>query len=579
MDNMKNTTNYEFPQLNYSKVKVLLLETVFPAQEDIKTNKKLILPFIESLNSFLKSIKENAKKGFLLYVYGLPSVLPLYHEIITNYMEFKYWIAMKAATYDFKKLPNSHMGLLLYSVDGSIPLNTKDSRIEYLACSYCGKNISDWGGKKHLMNKIGTSISDVWSDFYPRINTKPDPQVEDITLHFIDVTKNTYRVSDNKLNDLALERIQSLSECSENEISIVNLPESLNIYTSSDDIAVSEQVHSLDVSPLQNKVFLGDSIELMKDWIKIYPNGVFDLIFADPPYNLDKDYKKYADSVADTEYIQWCNKWLDLSAQLLKEGGSIFILNIPKWALDHFTQLSSRLQFQNWIVWDSMSTPKGKIMPAHYSLLHFSKGNKYTYNKLEAIEARDACSRASCYNKRKHVSTKTHIDDIWSDIHRIKHVKYKNDHPCHLPQKLMERIVLMFSNEHDLIFDPFSGVGTTAMVSHKNNRNYTTVDISDEYVELSKMNIDQGFVENDKARSRPIKKAGITKKKVELFVQDLTIKEKRRITDVNYLIEKINLQRLVDDEFNIDDILKLYDGDLTKPLKASRIQMLNKKDN
>jgi site-specific DNA-methyltransferase (adenine-specific) len=574
---MKNIKSFDFPQIDYSKTKMVLIETPFQLADEENVKKRLNQLFAIKLENFLQSMKKNAKKGFLLYVYGLPETIPLFHEIIKKYMEFKYWIAMKANIYNDTNLPNSHLGLLLYSIDGSIPLKTKEHRIDYTACSYCEKNISDWGGKKHLMNKKGTSISDVWKDFYPTIKTKPDPQVDDIYLNFIDVNKNVFSLNDNKLNQKALQRIKTLSECKKDEFQCINIPESLEIYEYENIFTKHTRIDSEDIEEINNRVFLGDSIALMKEWKNRYPNGVFDLIFADPPYNLDKDYKNYEDNIIENEYIQWCNEWLDLSADLLKDGGSIFILNIPKWSLEHFTNLSKKLKFQNWIVWDAMSTPKGKIMPAHYSLLHFSKNSNYKYNKLNKIEALDSCNRISCRKKRKDYSIKMEIDDIWSDIHRIKHNKYKNDHPCHLPPKLMERIILMFSNENDLVFDPFSGVGTTAMAAFNNNRYYTTIDISEEYVSLSKENIKRGSIENNYTKSKPIKKPGITKKKVELFIQELTKKEDRRITSVDYLIEKIKWHQLVDNEFEIENIKKLYNGDLKKALKASRIKMLNKK--
>src|SRR5438093_132907 len=118
-----------------------------------------------------------------------------------------------------------------------------------------------------------------------------------------------------------------------------------------------------------DKVYQGDCIEVMDQLIASHGPCV-DVVFADPPYNLEKSYKGYEDDRKDKEYIQWCNEWLLRCVQFLKPHGTLFVLNLPKWTTHHAVFLNSHLHFQNWIVWDALSDPRGKIMPAHYGLLH-----------------------------------------------------------------------------------------------------------------------------------------------------------------------------------------------------------------
>ena len=119
------------------------------------------------------------KEGGLIFIHGLPKLLPHYATHLNRkqdnnfYYVFKYWIALEYLPNKLgDSLPNSHIGLLMYlkSKDRFQPngfhLNTKEVRIPYHNCPFCKKESKDWGGKKHLINKLGAAVSDVWSDLY-----------------------------------------------------------------------------------------------------------------------------------------------------------------------------------------------------------------------------------------------------------------------------------------------------------------------------------------------------------------------------------------------------------------------------
>jgi hypothetical protein len=210
----------------------------------------------------------------------------------------------------------------------------------------------------------------------------------------------------------------------------------------------------------------------------------------------------------------------------LKPGGTLLVLNIPKWTIYHFTYLSSKMIFNNWIVWDALSTPAGKLLPAHYSLLSFTKpGGKNTLNyEIENnIELRDYCLKGSCIKSRKKNghNSKEPLSDIWKDVHRIKHKKDRDQHPCQLPTKLMERIIKIYSNEGDLVFDPFGGAGTTAIAAKLLSRKYVITELDKHYVEISKNNLDKvelnelGNYVYSRDTISNIKAKGIPKKVVE----------------------------------------------------------------
>ena len=100
-----------------------------------------------------------------------------------------------------------------------------------------------------------------------------------------------------------------------------------------------------------------------------------DFAFVDPPYNLGKKYTGYSDDLSISGYFEWCDEWISELARMLRPGRTCAILNIPIWAIRHFLHMETILDFQNWIVWDALSFPVRQIMPAHYTILCFSKGS------------------------------------------------------------------------------------------------------------------------------------------------------------------------------------------------------------
>ncbi|MBM2817573.1 MAG: Site-specific DNA-methyltransferase [Parcubacteria group bacterium] len=511
-----------------------------------------------------------------LFIYGSPAQLIEAYSNIPKTSKFRYWISLDAINEieesSFSHLKHSHLGILMISNgDKYLPLDTKNTRLPYVACSSCGKNVKDWGGKKHLMNTKGAGLSDVWRDFYKIKSKKKDPDNQNISLNIVDPKESLLKINGKSLPKEVLERLISLVDGYENDILNINVDEKL-LPNYSNKKTPSGGIIKVDSSDIKNRVILGDCISEMEKLSKKYPEGVFDLVFADPPYNLKKDYKVYDDGLADQEYIDWCNKWLELCVRLTKPTGSIFILNIPKWALEHAKHLNNFAYLQNWIVWDALSTPKGKIMPAHYSLLYYTKNSSgFTFNKSSMIDHLSYCVRNTCVESRHNglfgTSYKVELSDFWSDLHRIKHKKDRDDHPCQLPDKLMDRIITTFSKEGDLVFDPFAGAGTTAIRAIKNNRKYTTIEIDPSYKEITEKKL-LDVVNNGEVRRQSVTKKVktlYTKKYLETKAQELSITLGKKPT----LKEFLKTYSL-----DIIGISELY-SEPERVLKAGRIGLLN----
>lgn len=411
-----------------------------------------------------------APNGSLIFITGLPFILANVSEFLSKNLYFKYWIAC-----EFKPIENNgdfpltHYGVLFLQkkeTKQDIPfnLNTKKYRVAHTTCPACGNLTKDWGGKKHTMNPNGTAYSDVW-------------EINDDLLK----TSNNY-------NQKIVDIIHNLIGL-ENKMNLIN---SKIVY---DDTSIPDDntiIEYKDINEFEydNQILNENCIEFIEKVNEKYPNGVFQIAFSDPPYNLNKNYSKYEDNLRDIEYLEWCEKWLYSKYISLKPGGSLLVMNIPKWSIHHFNFLKKFMLFDKWIVWDALSTPAGKLMPAHYTILHFVKpGSEKMINiDNKLIPNKTYCLRNTCIKNRGSVLSES-ITDIWRDCHRVKHNKNKNDHPCQLPIKLLDRIITKYSSENDRVFDPFGGTGSAAVSSKITNRNFTITDIDEKYCDIANKNV------------------------------------------------------------------------------------------
>lgn len=235
-----------------------------------------------------------------------------------------------------------------------------------------------------------------------------------------------------------------------------------------------------------NQILKGDCLKLFKS----IPNNSIDCIFADPPFNLNKKYNSHIDKLVETEYLDWCKLWIDECLRVLKDSGFIFLHNIPKWLTFYANFLNYKAVFRHWISWDAMTAPMGKtLQPAHYGILFYSKTNdRSKFNEIRYPHKRDRKGGLiKDYGGKKNILHPFGplCSDVWTDIHRIRHSKYRDEHPCQLPIHLLERIILMSSEENDIILDPFMGTGTTAIASKRLGRNFIGFEKDKKYCEIA----------------------------------------------------------------------------------------------
>ena len=252
------------------------------------------------------------------------------------------------------------------------------------------------------------------------------------------------------------------------------------------------------------------------DCMKVLPKleaETVDTIFADPPFNLKKDYGRRADDDrSEDKYLDWCRGWLRECDRLLKPGGSFFVYNLPKWNIHIAPYLCELgLEFRHWIAIEHKSSLpiQGRLYPAHYSLLYFSKGKPARFTRIRTpIETCRHCGgEIRDYGGHRHAMNPNGVTlkDIWTDIPPVRHRKFKSDKRAAnaLSTKLLERVIEMSTHPGDLVLDPFGGSGTTFAVCERRHRHWigTEIESTQAIIERLSGEIDHhkndDFVESD----------------------------------------------------------------------------------
>jgi site-specific DNA-methyltransferase (adenine-specific) len=214
-----------------------------------------------------------------------------------------------------------------------------------------------------------------------------------------------------------------------------------------------------------------------------------DTVFADPPFNLKKHYgSKSSDNQDDEKYLEWCRTWLRQCVRVLKPGGSVFVYNLPKWNIHLGSYLFEQgLVFRHWIAIEHKSglPIAGRLYPAHYSLLYFSKGKPACFQRIRTPietcrhcggEIRDYGGHRGAMNPNG-----VNLKDVWTDIPPVRHRKFKSEkRPANaLSTKLLERVIEISTRPGDLVLDPFGGSGTTYSVCERRHRRWIGIEIED----------------------------------------------------------------------------------------------------
>lgn len=263
--------------------------------------------------------------------------------------------------------------------------------------------------------------------------------------------------------------------------------------------AKSTSKHPPSFDSLVGHIHQGDCVAGMQQ----IPDGVVDLVFADPPFNIGYDYDEYEDRLEADQYVQWCSDWMRQVHRILKSDGAFWLAIGDDYAAE-LKIAAQKLGFhtRNWIIWYYTFGVhcKSKFTRSHTHLFYFIKDEKnFTFNFDEVAVP---SARQLVYNDRRANKKGRSPDDTWilrpqdcdgfeenEDTWYFPRVagtfkERAGFHGCQMPEQLLGRIIRACSHPQELVVDPFSGSSTTLAVAKKLDRKFCGFELSKEYVKL-----------------------------------------------------------------------------------------------
>ncbi|MCC2602297.1 site-specific DNA-methyltransferase [Sphingopyxis sp. FBM22] len=232
------------------------------------------------------------------------------------------------------------------------------------------------------------------------------------------------------------------------------------------------------------------------------PAASVDMIFADPPYNLQlggdlhRPEGSKVDAVTDdwdkfeslAAYDRFTHAWLKEARRILKPNGSIWVIG----SYHNIFRVGAALQDQDYWILNDIVWRKANPMPnfkgtrftnAHETLIWASTGEKarYTFNYRAMKTLNDELQMRSDW-----------LIPICGGAERLKKDGHKV-HPTQKPEALLYRIMLACSNPGDVVLDPFFGTGTTGAVAKRLGRNFIGIEREDDYIDAAKARIEMAL--------------------------------------------------------------------------------------
>lgn len=245
---------------------------------------------------------------------------------------------------------------------------------------------------------------------------------------------------------------------------------------------------TVSIEDILNKVINQDFWEV----IDYLPDRFVDLLFVDPPYNLTKDFNTSTfKEMSIHDYMDWMDSWLSKILRLLKPTASVYICGDWRSSsaihllCEKYFKVRNRITFER----DKGRGAKSNWKNNSEDIWFCTVSNDYYFNaeavklKRRVIAPYREGGKPKDWTEEKNGKYRlTYPSNIWTDITiPFWSMPENTPHPTQKPEKLLAKIILASSKEGDIVFDPFAGVGTTAVVAKKLKRNFVVIEIDEEY--------------------------------------------------------------------------------------------------
>lgn len=246
-------------------------------------------------------------------------------------------------------------------------------------------------------------------------------------------------------------------------------------------------------------LFTGDSIE----WMKTINDESIDMVFADPPYNIKK--ADWDDFGSQERYIEWSMRWIEQASRILKPTGSLYVCGFSEILADLKHPSMRYFSSCRWLVWFYRNKANlGKDWGrSHESILHLRKKDfghinyddvRIPYGKHTLKYPDHPQADSSQYGRKGSHWTPNPLGAKPKDVVDIpttcNGMNEKTPHPTQKPEELLRKLILASSSEGDLVLDPFSGSGTTAVVASQLHRQWLACDENPEYNQWATQRLD-----------------------------------------------------------------------------------------
>ena len=267
----------------------------------------------------------------------------------------------------------------------------------------------------------------------------------------------------------------------------------LNLTEQEQTSLVKKAVHLTDKAKLSNvkdKIIWQDMFKA----VDLLPDKCVDLMVVDPPYNMTKNFGNSSfKMMSGDQYAKWLDSWLKKIPRILKDDASVYIctdwkssISVPFVAGEYFV-------LQNRISWER---EKGRGASKNWKncledIWFFTKSKNYKFN-IDAVKIlrpvlapyKDGKGKPKDWFEAEQQKMRlTCPSNIWTDISvPFWSMAENTPHPTQKPEKLIAILILASSDEGDVVFDPFLGSGTTAVVAKKLKRHFIGIEKEKEYV-------------------------------------------------------------------------------------------------
>jgi len=238
-----------------------------------------------------------------------------------------------------------------------------------------------------------------------------------------------------------------------------------------------------------------DRMAVRSDCLKVLSqikDNSINLIFADPPYNIGKDFGNVKDKLAKDDYLSWCKLWIDECWRILAHDGTFYFMTATQNMSYLDVYVDEKYNVLSRIVWfyDSSGVQSKNYYGSLYEpiIMLVKNPKKYTFNASDIlIEARTGAVR-KLIDYRKDPPQPYNHKKVPGNVWEFPRVRYRmkeyENHPTQKPSALLERIILASSNPCDIVLDPFAGTFTTNEVAYQKGRKTIGIEINEDFYKI-----------------------------------------------------------------------------------------------